>query len=461
MPTNMDLIGNCVPPPEFHILEREDRRLIIDPVNHVWFATDQTGQLCLQSFAERHSVDDAIQALSSATGISAADPSLQDYLMQLFSHLMDIGFLHASEYATNYPSMEPLEFPQAMYLHLTAACNLKCSYCYNQDHRFDFMKKLKAEQLEGRKDKISRTDQFIALLDEAAAFGLREVKLTGGEATLYKEFLVIARHARSLGLYVNLLSNGGLITDKNAAEIVDAVSVVSISIDSRTADGGHDAIRGEGSHAKALNAIMQLRRAGLRHLHVNGVVTPTTLSSVEEIIAFAENELQAEEVTLAGSAMAVNDPQERFGAAEHMLDAEQYREFEKRQYDFHRAVTKEVPIEFRNQCGVGNGLVSIDPNGDVYPCQTLHEKEFLLGNAFEAGLTAVLNSPERDRTRRATVDKIPECNVCPVRYICSSGCRSEAYSREGDFLARNKEMCPTYFEIAQNKLWDSIPAATN
>jgi sulfatase maturation enzyme AslB (radical SAM superfamily) len=59
------------------------------------------------------------------------------------------------------------------------------------------------------------------------------------------------------------------------------------------------------------------------------------------------------------------------------------------------------------------------------------------------------------KMKRAAVDVIPECNVCPVRYICSAGCRSEAYTREGDFLARNRAMCPTYFEAAVDRLWAS------
>jgi len=55
--------------------------------------------------------------------------------------------------------------------------------------------------------------------------------------------------------------------------------------------------------------------------------------------------------------------------------------------------------------------------------------------------------------RSVSVDTIEECNVCPVRYICASGCRSEAYTREGDIYVRNKSTCPTFYKQAEEELW--------
>jgi len=279
------------------------------------------------------------------------------------------------------------------------------------------------------------TENFLKVLTEASALGISQLKLTGGEATLNKDFIRIAAHAKELGMRVNLLSNGGMIGEKNAKAIVEAVDVVSISIDSKDPDGGHDAIRGNGSHQRAMDAIRHLRAAGLETLHINGVVTPTTLNSVEELLDHARGALNAQRVTLAGSLIDVRDSENRWGAKEQLLSEHDYRKLIETEYEYYKSRGEIAGAHFTNQCGVGNHVVSVDPNGDIYPCQTLHEKPFIMGNAFSDGLKAVLdNHSVRDQTRLATVDKIPECNVCPVRYICASGCRAEAYTREGDFL---------------------------
>jgi radical SAM protein with 4Fe4S-binding SPASM domain len=456
---DQSVFQHYVAPPEFHVLERDERRLVIDPVNHKWFVTDKIGECLIRCLSERQSQSDSKAKVEQIIGSSIPDDEFHAYCRALFEQLHALNFLHQGEYVRQIPAYEPVPFPEVMYLHLTASCNLACSYCYNQEHRFNFLNDRKADTVKhgGNPDKLSfQTKKFLALIDEAADNGLQEIKLTGGEATLYKDFLILAKHAKSRGLFVNLMSNGALISEANAAEIVGAVTAVSISIDSASADGGHDKIRGEGSHQKALDAVVALKNAGLQNLHLNGVITPTTLNNVSELLDFAYDVLGAREVTLAGSALSVNDPTQRWGAKEHMLTGDEYQTMQETEYEYYREQIIDKPVEYRRQCGVGNGVVSVDPNGDIYPCQTLHEPEFKMGNAFKSGLAGALETaPNRDQARYATVDQIEECNVCPVRYVCSSGCRSEAYTREGDFLARNKDLCPTFYKIAVDRPWES------
>jgi radical SAM protein with 4Fe4S-binding SPASM domain len=110
----------------------------------------------------------------------------------------------------------------------------------------------------------------------------------------------------------------------------------------------------------------------------------------------------------------------------------------------------------RTQCGVGNGLVSVDSNGDLYPCQTMHLPEMLCGNVFETSLRHVLETSDRlQYARNMTVERLEDCPTCPMRYICSGGCRMEAYSREGRLNARNRDLCPMFFNQALDKLWMS------
>ena len=451
-------------PPEYHWFERDEKHLVIDPQNFVWFVTDEKGKVTFDGLAKSGRPEDAAEALATLVGMSPASTAITGYVSKYVEHLLEIGFLHEGEYRKVEWNSGILERPQVMYIHLTSKCNLKCPYCYNQEHRSNLIQLGRTPGGAGISTE-ARTEDLLRVVDEAAELGFGEVKLTGGEALINRDALKIAACAKSHGLRVNLLTNGLLVTDEMAEKIAQVVDSVSVSLDSDKPEE-HDAVRGEGTHAKVIEAIHRLKKAGIKALHLNSVVTPVNLNSVGSFLDYAWNELKADEVTYAGSAIDVDDPTGRWGASEYVLTEEQYRQSYEQSKKFYqiqgrtrgRSRPPLVPRSSlrRRQCGVGNGIISIDPNGDVYPCQTLHLPEFRCGNVFKSGLRQVLEeSGMLKKMKRAVVDILPECNVCPVRYVCSGGCRAEAYTREGDFLARNRAMCPTYFEMAVDRLWES------
>lgn len=461
--------GQYTLPPEYHWFERDGKHLVIDPKNFIWFATDENGKTAFNGLAKSGRPEDAAASLADALKVSAASPAVANYVSNYVRHLLEIGFLHEGEYKVEDWGSGILERPQVMYIHLTSKCNLKCPYCYNQEHRDNLMEEGRTPGERGIATE-GRTADFLRIVDEAAELGFVEVKLTGGEALINRDALQIAERAKSHGMKVNLLTNGLLVTDRMAEKIARVVDSVSVSLDSDKPEE-HDAVRGKGTHAKVVEAIHRLKKAGVKSLHLNAVVTPVNIDSVGSFLDYAWHELKANEVTYAGSAIDVDDPTGRWGADQYILSGEQYRQVYEQSKKFYqierssrgRSKAQAIPrwSLMRKQCGVGNGIVSIDPNGDLYPCQTLHLPEFRCGNVLKSGLRNVLeNSGMLKKMKRAAVDVIPECNVCPVRYVCSAGCRAEAYTREGDFLARNRAMCPTYFEAAVDKLWASasIPA---
>ena len=451
-------------PPEYHWFERDAKHLVIDPQNFIWFVTDKEGKVTFEGLAKSGRPQDAAEALGALVGASPSSPAVTNYVSKYLQHLLDIGFLHEGEYKRVDWATGILEHPVVMYMHLTSKCNLKCPYCYNQEHRANLIQMGRTAG-ETEISTEARTEDLLRVVDEAAEIGFAELKLTGGEALINRDALKIAERGKSHGLKINLLTNGLLVTEEMAEKIAQVVDSVSVSLDSDKPEE-HDAVRGKGTHAKVLEAIHRLRKAGVKVLHVNSVVTPVNINSLGSFLEYAWNELKADEVTYAGSGIDVDDPTGRWGAADYVLTGEQYRQVYEQSKKFYqiqglrrgRSKANAVPRSSlrRRQCGVGNGIISIDPNGDVYPCQTLHLPEFRCGNVFKTSLRQVLEtSGMLKKMKRAVVDILPECNVCPVRYICSGGCRSEAYTREGDFLARNRALCPTYFETALDRLWHS------
>ncbi|HZN09287.1 MAG TPA: radical SAM protein [Pyrinomonadaceae bacterium] len=450
-------------PPEYHWFERDAKHLAIDPQNFIWFVTDEKGKVAFEGLAKSGRIEDAAESLGALVGMSADSPAITNYVVKYIEHLLEIGFLHKGEYKREKWGSGIIERPIVMYIHLTSKCNLKCPYCYNQEHRDNLIQEGRTPGEAGISTEGS-TEDLLRVVDEAAELGFREIKLTGGEALLNRDALHIAERAKSHGLKINLLTNGLLVTEEMAEKIAKVVDSVSVSLDSDKPEE-HDAVRGKGTHAKVVEAIHRLQKAGVKRVHLNSVVTPVNLNSVGSWLDYATNELKANEVTYAGSAIDVDDPTGRWGASEYVLTEEQYRHVYEQSKKFYQiqglrkgSKPQVVPRSSlrRRQCGVGNGIVSIDPNGDLYPCQTLHLPEFRCGNVFKTSLRQVLDtSGMLKKMKRAAVDNLPECKTCPVRYICAGGCRSEAYTREGDLLARNRAMCPTFFEMAKDRLWDS------
>lgn len=444
-----------VVPHEMHEFQRDERYLFFDPVSFVWFQTDRLGKGVIDGLVRGNG--DAGAAAAEVSRLSgAALDAAEPFARQTIDQLIEIGFLHRDEYRPREHHTGLLKTPRNLYLHMTARCNLKCPYCYNQENRWQIWKA-----------PVGTFEQFKAVIDEAADLGFKVIKFTGGEALINKDTLPLARHARERGLWVNLLTNGLLVNEENAREIVEVANSVSISLDSADPEE-HNVVRGKDTWRKVVRAIGLLREAGLDYLHLNSVVTPVNKDSIPEFLDFAWNEMGARKVTLAPTGIAVDDPDERWGAKKFMITQEDAWEIYRAQKAFgEREIRKNPPVIRRDslrrtQCGVGNGLVSVDSNGDVYPCQTMHVPEMKCGNAFETGLRHVLEtSGILKKAKNMTVDRLEDCPTCPMRYLCNGGCRMEAYSREGRLEARNRDMCPIFFNRALDKLWMSanLPVA--
>lgn len=133
--------------------------------------------------------------------------------------------------------------------HITLKCNLTCQHCYASSSPYvDDAQELSSNE----------SSKFIR--DFAKASGLF-IDFTGGEALLRDDTFDQLALARSVGLRVGLLSNGKLITPKNAERLKSSVHEVTISIDG--SKDTHDKIRGDGAYNKAIEAIRNLVELGI------------------------------------------------------------------------------------------------------------------------------------------------------------------------------------------------------
>ena len=94
----------------------------------------------------------------------------------------------------------------------------------------------------------------------------------------------------------------------------------------------------------------------------------------------------------------------------------------------------------RLRCGAGTSICSIDPYGNAYPCQSLHYPEFLMGNLLDDEVEDLKYVRNREKCI-PSVDDVPVCSSCKVKYICGGGCLATIYNLNGKKLGRNHFTC--------------------
>lgn len=81
-----------------------------------------------------------------------------------------------------------------LWLDLTRKCQLNCTHCYN------------ASGPDGTHGTMTGED-WISVLDQATAYGVRNIQFIGGEPTMHPDFTDLVDHALTIGLHVEVFSN--------------------------------------------------------------------------------------------------------------------------------------------------------------------------------------------------------------------------------------------------------------
>lgn len=100
-------------------------------------------------------------------------------------------------------------------------------------------------------------------------------------------------------------------------------------------------------------------------------------------------------------------------------------------------------------CGAGRRCVSVSHDGSIYPCHMLHIPELRVGNAF-------VDSGEDIRKGLASrplqsVDEVPGCKSCDIRYLCGGGCRARMMYASGSCFS-NRSSCDSYCMFYQHAI---------
>ncbi|MET9676200.1 radical SAM protein [Streptomyces sp. NPDC006482] len=158
--------------------------------------------------------------------------------------------------------------------YITFRCNSLCGYCNVwQDDKFKGYEELTLER--GRQ-----------ILDELHALGVRYVDFTGGEPVLHPHIDGIVQYAKSLGMTVEITSNG-IRFAKHIDAIVPHVDTMNVSLDTLRPER-YRAIRGVPTLDRALDVIRGVVASGAGNLKLICVVTRENVDEVADLLAFAQ-----------------------------------------------------------------------------------------------------------------------------------------------------------------------------
>jgi len=338
---------------------------------------------------------------------------------------------------------------------ITKACNMQCIHCYE-----DAGKKGKNE--------LSK-EEVINGLDAMAGAGVTSVAFSGGEPSIHPHILEFIEHTQNKGMFAAMATNGYILADKaKSNEFIDAgLEFVQISLDGINPET-HDSFRNvNGAWERAVKSIKNFVDEDV-FVEVATTVTEHNKDEIPEMIDFVRD-LGAKWFMLynfiptgKGSNimnmdLSPNDRSELLKTAyaqnkdndmQVLSTAPQYAAVAESLVSKDSAM---IPTHFYNPeyanpaimqlaefiggCGAGRFYISIEPNGDIYPCVFFpHNEEVKLGNLTKNDFQDIwANNDTLHMLRNKEILK-RHCRDCDSRNICG-GCRARAYNYFDDILA--------------------------
>ncbi len=319
------------------------------------------------------------------------------------------------------------------WLHVTNACNLRCTYCY-----------------------ITKTDEAMtaetafaaidALLRSAQRHGYRRLmlKYAGGEASLNLPLVAEMHHyaqsqatAAGIALRGVVLSNGVGLT-RHKLETIRALGLrLMISLDgpAEVHDAQRPRLGGQGSFTAVMASIERARELGL-DLTISVTVTGASVAGLPPLLEW----LLERELHFTLNFYRECDPSARY--TELKLDEQRliagmrdaYRIIEQRlpRYSLLGCLLDRTNLGAAHSrtCAVGENYLVIDHKGDVAKCQmeinrpvtTIWADDPL--NIIRLDPVGVQNVP---------VDQKEGCRSCAWKYWCAGGCAVATFRATGRY----------------------------
>lgn len=389
---------------------------------------DEYAVVFVPSFSQVAVLDRAARDLLARLPLPA--DSLDEMACQHLRSLQRIGLVTSGDGAIPLP---PAPDTLVAWLHLTNACNLRCSYCYLH----------KTNQAMSEATAWAAID---AVIRSARAYAYRGIalKYAGGEASLQMP-LVARMHAYALEQAAshNLLCQGGLLSNGTGLttrklDVIRQLGLqLMISLDGTAEfhDAQRPTISGQGSYAATLEGIERALAAGITPT-IAVTVTGQSVTGLPDLIAW----LLDRELPFTISFYRENDCSSSF--AQLQLDEQRiiagmraaYAAIERHppRWSLLGALLDRTDLSAPHSrtCAVGENYLVIDHHGRVAKCQMTINQSI---TSITANDPLALVRADQSGVQNLPVDQKAGCRSCEWRYWCSGGCAVATYRATGRY----------------------------
>ena len=335
--------------------------------------------------------------------------------------------------------------PLGLLAELTHRCPLGCPYCSNP------------LALDARQDELD-TETWARVFGEAAALGVLQVHLSGGEPGARRDLVAIAAAAHAAGLYTNLITSAVGISAATLQKLAEGgLDHVQISIQDSDAKSADHIAGYPGGFARKRTLAQEVVRLKIP-LTVNAVIHRANIDRLEEMVALALS-LGASRVEIAHAqyyGWALKNRAALMPSAEQVKRAAAKVEALRAQHRGEIVIDAVVPDYYARlpkPCvgGWGRRSLNITPAGKVLPC---HAAESIPGLEFwtvrEHTLADIWANSPAFNAFRGTAWMAEPCKSCARREVDFGGCRCQAFALTGDARAADPvcHLAPGHDRIA-------------
>ena len=307
---------------------------------------------------------------------------------------------------------------KSAYLHVTHRCNLQCAGCYSW-----------VRERNGLAD--PSVDQLNRALCYLSLQGVEELNVSGGEPFMRTDLAnILELAAIDHGIAsINVLTNGTLRDRRLLAECAPYIDTISVSFDGPSVDAPA-AIRGKQRFSQLVKFVTEAQESG-----INVCITPTVhRRNIGDIPLYRD---LADRLGCDLNFSLLSSPSTGWINEDLIPNTDDLRHLARlmiqgAEGDGVVAIqTLASGFECRENCGAGICTLSIDANGDVFPCHMMHDERYCMGNVFQGqGPTAREREPISRRVHE--VSAASSCASCDLRYLWGNGCRARAMGHGGE-----------------------------
>jgi radical SAM protein with 4Fe4S-binding SPASM domain len=217
------------------------------------------------------------------------------------------------------------------------------------------------------------------------------------------------------------LTNGTLIdTAEKAAQIAELFGMVKISLDTLDEDISKT-LRGPGIVEKARRAF-DLLSAKKCNVQVQAAITSKTYQNLDTFAAAFNNQVHFQPL-YRDMGRARNKGDLSISGVEYFNALKSNGIFINLS-GFHQNIHGYRNNPYK-RCALAKEELSIDSDGNVFPCHMLHFESLVCGNLNKEKIADIYrNSLVLKEMRAVNVDTVPKCKVCVFRNFCGGACRA-------------------------------------